>query len=160
MVLTLTGEERAVLSAALKQARGVRQWRRLQALLLLSSGQSPVAVAQAVGSSRSSVYNWVQAWQTAGVTGLQEGPHRGRARRLDAAGDALLESRLRAAPQDHGYHATGWTVPLLLTELSKAGYTVSEQTVRRTWKRLKWRWKRPKYVLGRPDPAYAEKKGL
>lgn len=94
MVLGLPEAERAALTQALKQARGVRPWRRLQALLLLNSGQSPAAVAQAVGSSRSSVYNWVQAWQTAGVAGLQEGPHRGRARRLDAAGDALLESRL------------------------------------------------------------------
>ncbi len=33
-----------------------------------------------------------------------------------------------------------------------------ERTVRRTLHRLGWRWKRPKYVLGRPDPAYAEKK--
>jgi len=36
---------------------------------------------------------------------------------------------------------------------------VHEHTLRRTLKRLGYRWKRPQYVLGRPDPAYAEKKG-
>ncbi len=36
---------------------------------------------------------------------------------------------------------------------------MSERTTRRTLRRLGWRGKRPKYVLGRPDPQYAEKKG-
>ena len=59
----------------------------------------------------------------------------------------------------HGYAATDWTVPLLRTELSRRGHVLSERALRRTLHRLGWRWKRPKYVLGRPDPAYAAKKG-
>lgn len=45
------------------------------------------------------------------------------------------------------------------SELAKAGYVVSERTVRRALKRLGFRWKRPKYVLGRPDPDHESKKG-
>ena len=33
------------------------------------------------------------------------------------------------------------------------------KTIRRGLHRLGYRWKRPQYVLGRPDPAYAEKRG-
>jgi hypothetical protein len=47
------------------------------------------------------------------------------------------------------------------TELNKRGWAAAERTIRRTLHRLGWRWqtgKRPKFVLGRPDPAYAEKK--
>ncbi|HLV99124.1 MAG TPA: winged helix-turn-helix domain-containing protein [Ktedonobacterales bacterium] len=49
-------------------------------------------------------------------------------------------------------------MPLLQTHLTQAGYAISQRTLRRALHRLGWRWKRPKYVLGRPDPAYAEKK--
>ena len=71
----------------------------------------------------------------------------------------LLETLLSADPQARGHLAAGWTVPLLRTEMRAAGYPVSERTIRRSVHRLGYRWKRPKYVLGRPDPAYAEKKG-
>lgn len=39
-------------------------------------------------------------------------------------------------PQKRGYRSSGWTVPMLKGELAKAGYVVSERTVRRTLKRL------------------------
>jgi transposase len=45
------------------------------------------------------------------------------------------------------------------TELAQAGYAVGERTIRRALHRLGYRWKRPRYVLGRPDPAYAEQRG-
>jgi len=70
-----------------------------------------------------------------------------------------LTALLADDPQRHGHHATGWTVPLLHGEAHAAGIGVSEHTVRRVVRRLGWRWKRPKYVRGRPGPSYEEKKG-
>lgn len=78
---------------------------------------------------------------------------------MDAAGEAEVEGLLAIDPQTRGHQATGWTVPLLRTELARAGFVVGERTIRRALRRLGYRWKRPQYVLGRPDPAYAEKKG-
>lgn len=92
------------------------------------------------------------------MAGPVEPPHGGRVRTLDGVAEALLGEVLGTDPQTRGYHATGWTVPALRAELARAGYAVGERTIRRTLHRLGWRWKRPKYVLGRPDPAYAEKK--
>jgi transposase len=116
-------------------------------------------VAAAVGASRASVYAWAAAWRARGLAGLGDAPRPGRARQLDAAAEGLLNERLAVQPEAYGYQTTGWTVPLLRRELGEAGYAVSARTVRRTLRRLGWRWKRPKYVLGRPDPDYAAKGG-
>ena len=160
MLLVLTVEDRATLTAALAREKRVRQWRRYRAVLLVGEGESPEDAAQAVGASRASVYNWVAAWRQEGSAALADAPRplRGN-RRLDAAGERAVNDLLASDPQAHGHHATGWTVPLVHGELVRLGYAVSERTTRRTLRRLGWRWKRPKYVLGRPDPQYDEKKG-
>lgn len=158
MALILTAGERAALAQAEGGERRVRHWRRYRALRLLAAGQRPATVTAAVGCSERSLWYWLAAWRRAGVVGLEEPPHGGRARALDGPAEALLGECLVSDPQTRGYHATGWTVPALRAELAVAGYVVGERTIRRTLHRLGWRWKRPKYVLGRPDPAYTEKK--
>ena len=157
MRLALTAEEHEALVTAANAEPRVRHWRRYQALLLLTE-TSPEAAAQAVSCSRASVYAWAAAWQQAGVAGLRETPRAGRTRLLADDGEAAVTALLATDPQACGQHATGWTVPLLHTELVRRGYAISDRTVRRTLHRLGWRWKRPKYVLGRPDPDYAPKK--
>jgi transposase len=159
MPLTLTPDDRAALEAAQLQSQKVRHWRRYQAVLLRADGVAVAVVAQTLGCTQTSVYNWTAAWRVQGLNGVAEGPHPGAQRRLDEAAETALETLLRAGdPQAQGYAATGWTVPLLRTELTKQGWPASERTIRRTLHRRGWRWKRPKYVLGRPDPAYVEKK--
>jgi transposase len=159
MLVDVGGPEREALEAALQTERQVRVWRRLRAIVLLAEEEHPQSIARVLGCSLASVYNWASAWQTQGLAGLAEGRHTGRRRQLAGAGEAQLERLLREDPQAHGHHATGWTVPLLRGELAQAGFVVSERTIRRALKQQRWRWKRPKYVLGRPDPGYAEKRG-
>src|SRR3954471_7561294 len=158
MALALTEVERTALEAVAAAERRGGRWRRYQAVLLLAVGQSPAAVAQSLHCSRASVYAWAAAWRQAGMAGLQEGAHGGW-RKLDAAGEAILADLLAVDPQTRGHQATGWTVPLLQGELAQVGYRVGQRTIRRALHRLGYRWKRPQYVLGRPDPAYAEKRG-
>ena len=141
-----------------RQEHRVRHWRRYQAIRLLAQGQSPQGVAAAVGCRLSSVYNWIASWKNAGQAGLVEPRHGGRSRRVDAEGLRQLEALLATDPHTLGEQATEWTVPLLLSHLSRAGYELSEHTLRRTLHRLGWRWKRSRYELGRPDPAYEPKK--
>lgn len=159
MHLTLTELQRTDLAAAAAAEKGVRRWRRYQAVLLLAEGHDLTAVAHTLRCSRASVYAWAAAWRRDGVVGLREGDHGGGQVKMDAGGEAVLTGLLAEDPQTRGYQATGWTVPLLRRDLEQAGYAVSEHTVRRALHRLGYRWKRPQYVLGRPDPAYAEKRG-
>ncbi len=158
-LVEMSDDERAALEAGQRPVRRVREWRRLQAVRLLADGQEASAAAQAVGCSVSAVYYWAEAWREQGLAGLAEGPHDGRPRRLDARAEAEVARLLADDPQAHGYMATDWTVPLLRTELMQQGHALSERTLRRSLQRLGSRWKRPKYVLGRPDPADAAKKG-
>lgn len=158
MRITLTEQERAALEGAAQGERRVRDWRRYRALVLLATRDAE-DVAADLGCSRASVYRWAGLYRSRGLDGLVERRRAGRPARLAGAGETALAGLLRADPQAHGRHATGWTVPMLRDELAAAGHAVSERTIRRTLHRLGWRWKRPKYVLGRPDPAYAEKRG-
>ncbi len=159
MEITLNETERVALGTAVAREKRVRHWRRLRAIQLLAEHVPPATVARVLGCSLASVYNWASAWQADRLNGLRERPRPGQSRRLDSAAEHRLSTLLDTDPQSRGYHATGWTVPLLRTELAQAGYPVGERTIRRTLHRLGWRWKRPTYVLGRPDPEYGTKRG-
>lgn len=159
MTFMLNEAQRAQLEAAAANEPRVRRWKRYRAILLRGEGRTVPAVAAALGCSQASIYAWTARWRQAGVAGLREGDHGGGQVKLDRAGEAVLTDLLARDPQQRGHRATGWTVPLLRTELATAGYAVSPKTVRRALHRLGYHWKRPQYVLGRPDPAYAEKKG-
>jgi transposase len=159
MPFTLSQDERAALEAAQAGSPNVRHWRRYQAVLLRAQGMFVKDVARALSCTEASVYNWTAAWRRGGIAAVAEGAHLGAARRLVPAAEGALHALLSEGdPQAHGYAATGWTAPLLRSELAKRGWPAAERTIRRTLHRLGWRWKRPKFVLGRPDPAYAEKK--
>ena len=158
MLVTVPPADRSVLEAAAGQERRVRRWRRYQAILLLADGQPPPQVAQALACGVSTVYQWAAAWRQEGCAGLAEGEHGGGHWALDATGEEVLVGLLELDPQTRGHQVTSWTVPLLHGELVRLGYRLSDHTVRRALHRLGYRWNRPRYVLGRPDPAYAEKK--
>ena len=159
MVLMLTETQRAELEAAAAAEPRVRRWKRYRAVLLRGEGQTVDGVARTLRCSPASVYAWTAAWRRDGAAGLREGDHGGGRIKLGVAGEAVLTARLDEDPQTRGYQATGWTVPLLRAELAQTGCQVGERTIRRALHRLGYRWKRPRYVLGRPDPAYAEKRG-
>lgn len=159
MRLSLTASQRTELAAAAAAEPRVRRWKRVRALLLRADGLTVEAVASTLGCSQASVYAWTAAWRQHGVAGLREGDHGGGQVKVDAVAESLLQRLLATDPQACGHQATGWTVPLLQGELAQVGYAVGARTVRRALHRLGYRWKRPQYVLGRPDPAYAEKRG-
>lgn len=159
MEIALGPRERADLEATAAAERRVRTWRRYRAVLLLAGGRPPGAVAAALGCSRASVYAWAAAWQREGIAGLRGRPPGGGVARLDARAGPLLAALLAEDPQARDHQATGWTVPLLRAELAAAGVAAGERTVRRALHRLGYRWKRPRFVLGRPDPAYEQKRG-
>jgi transposase len=159
MPVKVTDAQRAELEVAAAAEKRVRRWKRYRAVLLRAEGLAVRTVAGALRCSEASVYGWTARWRQGGVAGLREGDHGGGRVKLDEAGEEWLEALLATDPQAHGHQATGWTVPLLRGALAAAGYHVGERTIRRAVHRRGYRWKRPQYVLGRPDPDYAEKRG-
>jgi len=159
MQISLTASEAEALGRTTARERRAATWRRYRAMQLLAQGQTPRQVAAALGCCLSSVYNWATRWQQQAQPDLHDHARAGRPRRLEPVDEQQLEALLTSDPQAHGLLATGWTVPLVQTQLAQTGVLVSEHTLRRALHRLGWHWKRPRYQLGRPDPDYAHKKG-
>jgi transposase len=155
----MTAEQRAAVEAAQRASRNVRHWKRFQAVLLRAEGTPVTVVAQTLDCSEASVTNWTTAWREQGVAGIREGVHPGVARRFDAEGEAELVALVQSDPQAAGHAATGWTVALLHTKLTRCGWRAGPRRIRCTLHRLGWAWKRTRFVLGRPDPEYEAKRG-
>ena len=83
--LSATGREQ--LAQSQQHKRGVRNWKRYQAIRLLDQGHTPLEVAVALGCRKSSVYDWVGVWEQVGSPGLHEDHHLGgRGRQFSGTG--------------------------------------------------------------------------
>jgi transposase len=111
-----------------------------------------------VRTSRRSVHYWIESYEHArDPTCLAD--HRGGnnpslwTEELRAALLASLERR----PDQFGYQAVEWTVPLLREHLARrAGRRPSATSIRRQLHESGYVWKRPRYVLD-PDPERDKK---
>jgi transposase len=157
--LQLTSYQRRRLRRQLAQARDARLYRRTLAVLEFDRGRSPADIASALGVSRQSVYNWADAYASArDPAALADADRPGRPPLLAGDADGLLRRLLGCSPQDLGYPATTWTVPLLQEQIQhQTGRRPSDDTARRKLRQLNYVWKRPRYVLD-PDPQLRGKK--
>lgn len=119
---------------------------------------SPLSL-DACGWTPRVVYYWVEAY-TRGrdPDALRDRGRSGRPGLLTQEDPLCLLELLRRSPQDLGYFATEWTVPLLQEHLARCfGRHLSEDTLRRELHRLDYAWKRPRYILD-PDPEMRGKR--
>src|SRR5258707_363675 len=157
--LTLTTWQRRRLERQLRAPHDARVYRRTLAVLEVARGESVPAVARRLGVTPRVVYYWVEAY-TRGhdPDALRDRSRSGRPSRLAQEDRLRLLELLRRSPQDLGYFATEWTVPLLREHLARGlGRHLSEDTLRRELHRLDYAWKRPRYILD-PDPELRGKK--
>lgn len=162
MAWTWTNADRAAIERAAQQTRDKRHWQRLRGLLLLGEGRAVAEVARVLGTTRQSLYNWRARYQEGrDPQALVDRPRSGRPPDLEEREQERLETLLRSRPEEHGYRAHGWTVPLLERHLARVWKKeeVGENALRRTLRRRGGRWKRPRYVLARRDPEREQKKG-
>lgn len=156
--LHLTSQQRARLRRQLLETRDARLYRRTLAILELDRGRAAADIANMLGVTRQSVYNWADAYRQAfDPAALGEEPGRGRHPLLDEDQEHLLEALLDLSPQDLGHPRVSWTVPLLQEALEAfTDQWVSDDTMRRALRRLDYVWKRPRYDLD-PDPERDKK---
>jgi transposase len=154
----LSTAKRRQIQAKLRGTSDARLCRRLLAILEYDRSMSVNAVAELLGVSRQSVYNWIaRANERGDVEELRDAPRSGRPSKTGEVFDTLLRTLLMLPPERFGYHATHWTVPLLRDQLEKnTGEQYSPDTVRCGLHRLGYVWKRPRYVL-MPDPEREKK---
>ncbi len=156
--LRLTRWQRLRLGCQLKDTQDARVYQRTLAILEYSAGQPLARIAARLQVSRQSVYNWIETYrQTYLPAALRDEDRSGRPSLWTEDLRALLRALLGQTPDELGYFAVNWTVPLLQEELAhRTGQSLSDDTIRREMDRLGYTWKRSRYVL-EPDPEREKK---
>src|SRR6185369_17278309 len=142
--LTLTPGQRRRLEQQLRSTRDARLYRRTLAILEATRGEPVSAVARRLRVTPRVVYYWLAAYARDPVPeALRDRDRSGRPPVLTASHRDLLRGLLAGSPQEWGYPAAQWTVPLLRDHLDRhTGRRPSDDTVRRALQRLKYTWKR------------------
>jgi transposase len=149
---SLHSKQRAALERLLTHSRDSRQIIRAYALLWLDEGVTAEEIAEALGTSRQSIYNWATRFEQRQGLALElrlaDGARSGRPPTAKGIIEPLIEAAIDLDPRSLGYHATVWTAPLLAFHLrQKYELRVSAHSVRRAIARLGLRWKRPRHRM-------------
>ena len=155
----LPAAQRHRLERQLKQTRDVRVYQRTLAMLELSRGRSITDIARILRVNRRSVHRWVDTYSDSmDPESLEDDERTGRPRRWSEECAQWLDAFLNHSPDELGYPARNWTIPLLQTALLICtGEELCSRTVRRELQRGGYVWKRPRYMLA-PDPDREKKK--
>jgi putative transposase len=119
--VTLTGEERATLTALLaKGSLKVRTFKRASGLLALDRGQTLQAVAQTLGGTYNAVASWRDKYASGGLDqALYDAPRSGRPIEIDGSARAKITA-LACTPAPEG-HAR-WKLSLLAEKAVELEY--------------------------------------
>jgi transposase len=150
--------QRSRLRLRLKATSDARHYRRILAVLEIDRGRSTADVAEMLGVTRQSVYNWAVTYlRDPDPSALLDEDRSGRPPIGGEEAARLVRAFLARSPQDYGHPHTSWTVPLLRADVQRwAGLLGSGDTIRRCLQDLGYEWKRPRYVLA-PDPEREKK---
>lgn len=163
-IVRLTARARRELEQVVEMGRVGREVRRAQALLWLNAGVPLAEVARRTRLTRQAVYGVVQRFQQRTdqpvVERIVDAQRSGRPGTKMTSVQSALEVLLKELPQAYGYRASCWTVPMLKIEIDKkTKMTTSPDLIRRALKRMRYRYKRPRFVLSRRSPTWRQAKG-
>ena len=160
----LSRRDRAKMQDLIAHSHDARQTLRAYALLWLDDGESVPEIAQHLGVTRQTVYNWVSRFQAR--TGLElalrllDAPRCGRPCTATGIIDPLIDSVIERDPREFDYRSTVWTASLLVEYLrDEHKLVVSDDSVRLAITRLRVRWKRPRHQLMLRAPFWRQAKG-
>jgi len=137
---------------------------RAQAIFWLDEGESVEKIAELLHVSRQTVDNWVDRFQHRHGLDLRarlaDPPREGRPPTALGIIDPLIAQIIDLDPGRFGYHATGWTVPLIQHHLKQVhGIEVCTRSISLALDRLRLRWKRPRHQLSQRPETWRQAKG-
>ena len=159
MILTLPNRsERRRIQKKMHKTRDKDECRRLNAILLLSSGRSVTEVSGLIAAARSSINRWVGWYPECGIEGL-ESSTRGCSRVLPFHQiGRMLKLMLQLSPQELGYQRSRWSTELMAIEINRMfSLQVHSSTIRRWLPKLGIVWRRAAPTLRIKDPHKNEK---
>jgi transposase len=142
--LPLTRWQSRRLQRQLKATHDARIYRRTLAVLQASHGQPIAQIARMLGVTRQSVHNWIESYTHSYDPGdLFDEGRSGRPSLWTEDLRALLRRLFEQAPDQLGYFAVNWTIPLLQEHIEHgSGQWLADDTIRRELARLGYVWKR------------------
>jgi transposase len=141
-----------------------RDLQRAQALLWLAQRESVAEVAERLGVSRQTIYNWRDHFLDRRGQALPErladAPRSGRPPTALGIIDPLILAVIKEDPQELGYRSGVWTAPLLAQYLrDQHRISVCEKSVQLAIARLRISWQRPRHQLGLRARFWRQAKG-
>src|SRR6266576_4425156 len=117
--LVLTRRNRFQLQQQVKHTRDAALYRRTLAILEIDQGKSPAVVAEELGVTRQSIYNWIEVYaRVYDPLSLLDEARSGRPSSWTPDFVELLPKLLKESPRQWGFQAVNWTVPLLRQQLA------------------------------------------
>jgi transposase len=162
--VTLSSRQRAELEYLAAHTSLAKERSRAQAVLWLAEGVGAEEVAELLGVTRQTVYNWAERFQRRDGLDLRarllDAPRAGRPPTAAGVIDPLIAELIDRDPREFGYHATVWTAPLLMRHLKRShGVEVSRRSIGPALDRLRVRWKRPRHQLSLRPETWRQAKG-
>jgi transposase len=156
--LRLTAAQRRGLERQLRSTHDAGLYRRTLAILEAADGRPVAEIARLLRTSRVAVYRWIGCYDSARKPECLVDSRGGNHPSIWTEElQSVLSDGLGRRPDDFGYQAIEWTVPLLREHLARGGgERPSETSIRRQLHALGYVWKRPRYVL-QPDPERDKK---
>jgi transposase len=160
--LNLSPEREARLRQELKKNESVCVYRRAAALLAIHRGNTVNEVAQLLGVTRQTIYNWVSTYGTGNrQCGLDDAERPGRPSVWTPELQASLGRALDQFYRPPGCGSTEWTVSSLRKHLeSDTGRQISETVLRKKLEIMGYFQKRRRYVIRLSPPEETTKAQL
>ncbi len=139
--------------------RDLRMFKRYQAILMHLKGRSYVEIAELLGCTEQTVYNYVRAYKDNGLDGLVPGQSPGRPCQLTEEQEKeLYQLIVEKGPADVGFPAEmNWT-SFLVRDWIKETFDIvyTDRGVRKLLTRLGFSYTKPTYTLAKADPEKQE----
>lgn len=147
--LNFTRKDRRLLERLLEDAPTIRVYRRALAILEIGDGRPVSEVSRMLRVSRMAVHNWLALYsERRDPSSLLDRPIAGRPPHWSDEARTILREALEHSPDELGYLAVSWTVPLLREHVERRwGEKPSERALRRQLAKLGYVWKRPGHSL-------------
>ena len=120
---------------------------RAHIILMLADGYPRSLIGSVLYCSPSTIASCKHRFEDGGVNALVSRPRGAPARWSDEA-EAILRHAMEHSPDEWGYRAVSWTVPLLRDHLERQwGPKPSGNQLRQRLRELDYVWKRPRHAL-------------
>jgi transposase len=155
-------EEQEVGRLARSRTAPARLVERARIIDLAARGWRAPGIAAEVGVSERTVRRWVKRFTAQGLAGLADAPRPGRPATYPPAAVGELVAASLTDPQALGLPFGSWTLDRLAAYLHEAkGIAMSRSRIGEILQAEGLRWRTQETWFGeRPDPAFAEKRGL